>query len=56
MSTNNYLSSLVPSIGTLSPVFDKTKTDYRIEVDEVETEIEFTAIPEDERRRILVVR
>lgn len=39
LSSNNYLTHLKPSIGILSPVFDKEKTDYEIwlpyEVDKI---------------------
>jgi hypothetical protein len=46
-STNNYLSSLAPSVGVLYPAFNRDVTNYVIMLDYAVTDISFTATPED---------
>lgn len=45
LSSDNYLKSLVPSDGTLSPSFDKNQSNYQITVPRGTTSIKFDAIP-----------
>ena len=52
-STNNYLKNLMPSIGSLTPVFSKDTQNYKVYVEDIENEIEFVAEVEDERAEIL---
>lgn len=47
LSTNNNLSSLVPSVGELSPIFDKDSLNYEVYVSYDVKEIEFTTTVED---------
>ena len=46
---NNYLKSLTPSIGTLSPTFDKENTNYVIWLPYENTNITFDAVLEDDK-------
>ena len=46
-SGNNYLSSLIPSTGSLTPNFDKETNNYQVEVDYDIEEITIFATPED---------
>lgn len=46
-SSNNNLSSLIPSVGTLNPEFSKNTTNYTVLVENNITEIDFTATVED---------
>ena len=52
MSTNNYLSSLVPSVGTLSPEFDPTILEYTIEVSRETESITMSATTQDKSATI----
>ena len=47
LSKNNYLSSLVPSVGELSPIFDKDSLNYEVYVSFDKKEIDFTTTVED---------
>lgn len=47
MSTNNYLSYILPSNGTLSPSFNKTTNNYTLTVDNNVTSVSIDAEPED---------
>ena len=46
ISANNYLSSLIPSVGTLDPVFNKEETNYTLNLANNQTELEFIATAE----------
>ncbi len=47
VSSNNYLSSLIPSVGTLDPVFNKEQTSYTLHLTNNQTELGFTVTKED---------
>ena len=47
-SDNNYLASLVPSAGTLDPVFNEKQQEYTLKVDSNTTTLSFTAKPKDQ--------
>ncbi|MDE5830791.1 MAG: cadherin-like beta sandwich domain-containing protein [Clostridia bacterium] len=47
MSTNNYLSYILPSKGTLSPSFNKLTNNYTITLENNVTSISLDAEPED---------
>lgn len=50
--SNNYLSSLVISGYDINPQFNKTNNTYFITVDEDITNVDITAIPEDENAKV----
>ena len=52
MSSNNYLSYILPSKGKLSPSFVKTTNSYAITVDNDITQIKIDAEPEDSKATI----
>jgi hypothetical protein len=52
MSTNNYLSSLVPSVGTLSPEFNPTTLEYTVEVPRETESITISATTQDKSATI----
>jgi len=52
MSTNNYLSSLIPSVGNLLPNFNPKVMNYKIEVARDITSISFQATTEDKNSKI----
>lgn len=47
VSTNNYLSYILPSTGTLSPSFNKTNNNYTIKLENNVKQIKIDAEPED---------
>ncbi len=53
MSTNNYLSSLIPSIGNLDPIFNPTVMDYTIEVPRETQNITINATTQDASSKII---
>ena len=52
VSDNNYLSSLVPSVGTLDPVFNKETLEYTLELGVEDTTLGFTAVPESNLAKV----
>ena len=46
VSSNNYLSNLAPSSGTLKPEFNKETLEYTLDLDSTIEELSFTATPE----------
>lgn len=53
LDTNNYLSSLTASVGMLSPVFDREKTNYIVYLPFEVEQIEFNAVVEDTKYAVL---
>jgi hypothetical protein len=54
LSTNNYLSSMRVSDGTLSPSFDKNTTSYSVSVPFTVSKLNVTAAPEDGKSKVSV--
>ncbi|MDE6285145.1 MAG: cadherin-like beta sandwich domain-containing protein, partial [Bacilli bacterium] len=46
VSTNNYLSALIPSVGEFEEEFDKDRTNYTLHLEYTVNELSFTATPE----------
>ncbi|MFA7204764.1 MAG: cadherin-like beta sandwich domain-containing protein [Saccharofermentanales bacterium] len=54
LNTNTYLSKLVPSLGTLEPVFSKTVTKYSIDVTEDKDSITFDTAAEASKSNLKI--
>jgi hypothetical protein len=54
LSTNNFLSSMRISDGTLSPSFDKNTTSYSVSVPFTVSKLNVTAAPEDSKSKVSV--
>lgn len=54
LNTNTYLSKLIPSLGTLEPVFSKTVTKYSIDVTEDKDSITFDAAAEASKSNLKI--
>lgn len=54
VSSNNYLSYILPSAGSLSPSFNKTTNNYTITVENNIKQIKIDAEPEDENATIIM--
>jgi hypothetical protein len=52
--TNNYLELITPSIGTLSPAFDREVTSYTLSVNNEVNDIAFTAFPEEKGAEVRI--
>ncbi|MDE5587029.1 MAG: cadherin-like beta sandwich domain-containing protein, partial [Bacilli bacterium] len=52
MSNNNYLSDLIPSSGTLNPVFGKETLEYTLELTSEVRTLEFTVETEDSNAKV----